>query len=272
MIVRRPLVLLYHRVAQLDDDPWQLAVTPRHFEQQLRVLKTFFRIVPLTQLVEDAQNGTVAITFDDGYADNLTIAAPILERHHAPATFFIATEPIRSQREFWWDELAQHATEYATEWAAMKRMSGDAREHAFASHTRVTRESHRPMTMDDLRRLASRRGVSIGSHGRTHACLAALDRDEQHREIAGSRAELQEWLQRDIDTFAYPFGRDEDYSAETVDVVREAGYRYAFRSGADVVRRGVDPLQVPRCYVRDWNAARFGRELLRWLNRADAAG
>jgi len=273
---RRPLVLLYHRVATLDDDRWHLAVSPKHFDQQMLVLRTCFRPTPLHAVLD--QRGAVAVTFDDGYSDNATSAAPILAKHRIPATFFITTEPVTTGREFWWDELAAlaDANDYSAKWQTMKRMNGGDRERALDELARArnlgrrTRGSHRPMTVDELRRLALMPQVEIGAHTRTHACLAALDADDERREIAGGRHELQELTQREVASFAYPFGGPEDYSERTVGVVRKAGFRFAFRSGAGVVRRDVDPMRIPRCYVRDWNGAAFAMQLLRWLTAADA--
>lgn len=107
--VRRPaLVLLYHRISEEKSDPWMLCVTPRHFAEHLDVLRYCgFRVAPLSELVTTSaeRRDTVAITFDDGYADNLYAAAPVLQKHEAPATFYIASGQIGHTTEFWWDEL-----------------------------------------------------------------------------------------------------------------------------------------------------------------------
>ena len=107
---RRALILLYHRVAEADSDPWGLAVSPAHFEEHLQVLERLGRMLSLKELAAALRNRTlprraVVITFDDGYADNLFNAKPLLEKYDAPATVFIATGYIGQSREFWWDEL-----------------------------------------------------------------------------------------------------------------------------------------------------------------------
>lgn len=104
------IVLAYHRVAQADRDPQSLCVQPDHFAEQLAALRKDFRIVPLRSLVHrlsagESVAGTAAITFDDGYADNLHNARPVLERLHAPATVFVTSDHIGNAAEFWWDEL-----------------------------------------------------------------------------------------------------------------------------------------------------------------------
>lgn len=104
------LILMYHRIAELENDPWQMSVNPSHFEEHLEVLKKYTQPLTLSQLAEmprprRADKHRVAITFDDGYDDNFIHARPILERNGIPATIFIASGGIDNEREFWWDEL-----------------------------------------------------------------------------------------------------------------------------------------------------------------------
>ncbi|PIG94115.1 polysaccharide deacetylase family protein [Gloeocapsopsis sp. IPPAS B-1203] len=104
------LILLYHRVAEVDSDPWSLCVTPQHFAEHLEVLQKYGCPMPLQQLTQNLQDGklthrSVSITFDDGYADNLHNAKPLLEGYDIPATVFLTSGYIGHEREFWWDEL-----------------------------------------------------------------------------------------------------------------------------------------------------------------------
>ncbi len=104
------VVLLYHRVAETVEDPWGNAVTPRRFDQQLEALAAEMRLCSLAELSAAAAGGSipdrsVAIVFDDGYADNLTNALPITERRQVPVTLFVATGFIGKQGPYWWDEL-----------------------------------------------------------------------------------------------------------------------------------------------------------------------
>jgi len=103
---------MYHRVASVSVDPWRLAVSAGHFEDQVRTLRQHADIVPLSQLRESLRQGrgsrpAVAITFDDGYTDNLEVAKPILEHYQSPATVFLATGFIGHRGAFWWDRLAE---------------------------------------------------------------------------------------------------------------------------------------------------------------------
>ena len=106
----RALILLYHRIGEAGSDPWQLAVTPQHFAEHLQVLRRFGRPLPLGKLSAALRHGglprrTVLVTFDDGYADNLLQAKPLLEKYDIPASVFITTEYTGADREFWWDDL-----------------------------------------------------------------------------------------------------------------------------------------------------------------------
>src|SRR5262249_43149366 len=100
-------ILLYHRVTRLDRDPQLLAVSPEHFAEHLDVLRRKANVVPLNKFRGEPRlpSRAIAITFDDGYADNFVEAKPILERKEVPATVFVVSGFLGSAREFWWDEL-----------------------------------------------------------------------------------------------------------------------------------------------------------------------
>jgi peptidoglycan/xylan/chitin deacetylase (PgdA/CDA1 family) len=107
----RPVVLMYHRVAEPAIDPWKLCVSPAHFREQVEALATWADVMPLRRLLDrspaaGAGRPAVAVTFDDGYVDNLEAARPVLVHAGVPATVFVATGYLGGARQFWWDELA----------------------------------------------------------------------------------------------------------------------------------------------------------------------
>jgi peptidoglycan/xylan/chitin deacetylase (PgdA/CDA1 family) len=109
-LVPGAIVLVYHRVAELASDPQLLSVTPRHFQEHLEILRRECRPTSLEAFGDVLRNRkvperTVVVTMDDGYADNLFAAKPMLESFDIPATVFIAAGYVGSRREFWWDEL-----------------------------------------------------------------------------------------------------------------------------------------------------------------------
>ena len=107
----KALILLYHRVAELKSDPQLLSVRPQRFAKQLEYLSRHYRVWSLKKLAQAIREEkclperVVAVTFDDGYADNWLNAKPLLEAYDTPATVFVTSGYIGQNREFWWDEL-----------------------------------------------------------------------------------------------------------------------------------------------------------------------
>jgi peptidoglycan/xylan/chitin deacetylase (PgdA/CDA1 family) len=111
VLQKKAMILVYHRVADANVDPWALSVSPVHFAQQLQVLKTIADPVSLRQLTSAKSDRElpprpVCITFDDGYADNLYAAKPAMETYRVPGTVFITPGYLGVPENLWWDELA----------------------------------------------------------------------------------------------------------------------------------------------------------------------
>jgi peptidoglycan/xylan/chitin deacetylase (PgdA/CDA1 family) len=108
----RPVILMYHRVGQVSPDPWRLAVQPANFNDQMQWLAQHRRVMSMQDFVDQHAAGTlpreaVAITFDDGYADNALEAQPVLKQVGLPATLFVVSGAIGRRQPFWWDTLAR---------------------------------------------------------------------------------------------------------------------------------------------------------------------
>lgn len=106
----RVAILMYHRVFEAPSDFWSICVSPKNFKEHLECLSGNFRVMTLRELMrclKDRQlpKRAVVLTFDDGYADNFLKAKPLLERYNTPATMFVSTGSLDTNREFWWDEL-----------------------------------------------------------------------------------------------------------------------------------------------------------------------
>ncbi len=106
----KAVVLMYHRVCDLETDPWGLAVSQNNFESQIELLTQNFKVLPVSDLAKQLNSGniqhkSVYVTFDDSYRDNYIYAKPTLEKYACPATFFVPTHFIGKQELFWWDEL-----------------------------------------------------------------------------------------------------------------------------------------------------------------------
>jgi len=108
----RPVILMYHRIAQETFDPWALAVAPAKFDEQLAWLAKHRTLLPLPEFAKLHDRGelpdeAVAVTFDDGYACTARVAAPLLDRHGVPATIFLPAGLIGRTHRFWWDKLGE---------------------------------------------------------------------------------------------------------------------------------------------------------------------
>ena len=275
-------ILMYHRINDTTFDPWRLSVSLANFEDHLRILSKQ-RVVPLSQI--ETEPGAVAITFDDGYCDFLQNALPLLEKYKVPATLFY---PVGASAglEFWWDRLEHHyrairaTAPHQVNRAAIAALGAKLRSlhpaevektlksfHAVHPPERQACESHRMLTVDELRRVAQSPFVEIGAHTCNHPCLPSLTREEQEQEIQTSKDWLEGVLDRPVTSFSYPYGAHDDI---TVEVVAGAAFKRACIVGGGLVRAGTDRLRLPRLMVRDFGRTGFRLQLscwraLRWL-------
>jgi peptidoglycan/xylan/chitin deacetylase (PgdA/CDA1 family) len=296
------LVLTYHRVTTLQSDSQLLAVTPEHFRVHLQFLKNKFPIVRFEDGWSNVKEPSIAITFDDGYADNVLEALPILEETGVPATFFVSTGAIGTDQEFWWDELERillgewafperfelHDSRFGRTWPTgtgaerhtlyeallllMKEVDALKREHwltqlkHWAGAGEEWREVNRAMTVGELQRLCQSRLSTIGAHAITHTPLSSLSIADQRKEIEESKKQLESWLGREVPVFSYPFGHRCDYTQETVALCREAGFVKAAANFPGQAHRWTDRYQIPRLVVRDWPVEVFAGHLKRfWI-------
>jgi peptidoglycan/xylan/chitin deacetylase (PgdA/CDA1 family) len=129
-----------------------------------------------------------------------------------------------------------------------------------------SRPTHRTVSANELVHLADGDLVEIGAHTMTHPSLAAHPAGKQREEIVNSKRRLEEYLGRPVTNFAFPFGTVNDYSQETLEIVREAGLSGNCTTTRGLVQRTSDPFQLPRVAVRDWDGDRFTWHLKDWLD------
>lgn len=261
-------------------------------------------MVPLSSSLQTLLAGgrlpprAVAVTFDDGYADNLTVAAPLLERLGLSATFFLVPGLLSGTAQAWWEVLGwaftratsdelrwedrQHRLETAAErWAAygavaeaLKRTSQRSRQDAVEELVgRLGPAGQRPgaeMFLDwsGARKLLER-GFEIGSHTCSHAILSQEDAADQAADLAGSRAELEGELQVEIDTLAYPNGTSRDYDEATLEATAGAGYAFAVTTVEGLTGPRTPRLEVRRSVLYPERGA---RDILASLRHAVPAG
>lgn len=212
-------ILMYHRVARLGAYD-QLTVTPERFAQQMEELARH-DVVSLRDGLQALAAGSLrkplfAVTFDDGYLDNLTEALPILQRWRIPATIFVTTQ--------FCDQALSHPR-YGDPGA--RRLHFD---------------------WDEARTLAQAPGITLGSHTLTHPYLPTLRDELAQQEIAESRAVIAAQLGQDVDYFCYPSG---DLSPRELLLVRKAGYAAAVSVAPGVNHPGTDRMQLRRTEITD---------------------
>ena len=292
-------VLIFHRVLPQPDPIFPGEVDAATFNAICQWIKSWCNVLPLDVATRQLQDRTlperaVAITFDDGYADNRTQAQPILARHGLSATFFIATDFLDGGR-MWNDTVIEsvrlcHAPQLDLRRIAKPDGSGDLGLHSIASATDkrsaigaiigqikylpvaqrhaltvqiadcagVQAPTDLMMTSRQVRELRQS-GMQIGAHTRSHPILATLSADAARAEIAESRLCLEQLLGERVGLFAYPNGKPgTDYSPESVQIVRELGFDAAVSTTWGAARSGTDPFQIPRFTPWDRSKLRFG--------------
>jgi peptidoglycan/xylan/chitin deacetylase (PgdA/CDA1 family) len=299
---RRLLVLGYHNI-----EPTYAfyGTTPeagrRGFERQVRFLRRWANVVPLRSALADLAAGrplpprAVALTFDDGYLDNATVAAPVLHAAGLPASFFLVPGFLSDTAPVWWEQLGwafAHATTPEVTWEGVRHdtASPGARQEAnyqVGDALKLLDAQDRLAAVAELRgRLAPegpplgrqfldwdeartflRLGHEIESHTCAHPILSRETGPAQSHELTASRRELAEHFQRPVDVLAYPNGRAQDYSETTVRLADEAGYAFAVTTRTALAGPGTAPLEVPRVLV---DAETDLREVLRKAARVVA--
>jgi peptidoglycan/xylan/chitin deacetylase (PgdA/CDA1 family) len=230
---------------------------------------------------------TVVITFDDGYADTLYEALPILQQYEIPATVFVTTGNLG--QEFWWDKLERlilmaetvplqlklNGRSYPTDnritllhhvyqmmWAAKPTQQQQWLKEIEREMTATAIATNRALTQNEIYQLTTEPLIEIGAHTVRHPVLSILNIHEQRCEIQESKEFLERMTERPIAGFSYPHG---DASPATRQLVQAVGFRYACASQNDIVRAATDPWQWPRFWARDEAGEQFSRWLLRWL-------
>lgn len=293
---RKLVILMFHRVLNTPDALRSDEFSVRDFERYCRILRRFFNVVSLSEGISKLSNGSlppraVSITFDDGYADNLHIAAPVLQQFSLPATVFVAAgfldggrmwndTVIESFRLFQGDSIDlrdlglgqfdlsgihERASAIGKVLLKMKYMPPAERDNcAMAIEDRVSSPlpTNLMLSTDELHRLASQ-GFEIGAHTVTHPILNSVDLETATEEIRAGRRYLENMLGEPVKLFAYPNGKPgKDYGAVHVDIVRAMGFLGGVSTLPGAASVDDDIHQLPR--YGPWVEG-SGRFLLRML-------
>ena len=228
-------IVAFHRVN--DDMPSDgLTCGAAKFDDFCRYFSARFRVIPLREQIAASRlgqetRGTLSITFDDGYLDNFQVAAPILQKYHLPATFFVTTGFLGTSIVAPWDA----ALPTAPRW----------------------------MDWTHVRGLASM-GFEIGCHSDTHLNLATSSPEDVRTDLLCSKEKLEREMGVTKLLFAYPFGGQEDISEAARKVVQDLGFECCAACHGGVNSRTADPYRLNRIGIAEWFATpqQFGLELL----------
>jgi len=278
--VNGAIILLYHSVPDASISGWidpANAMPPEHFEAQMCFLSRRRRVISMNELVDSIaararlEPGTVVITFDDGYRDNLEVAAPILDRYRLPATLYLATRAMDEGR-LWIDELyamfcrrSRHELTVGNERVDLSDNSARARAYHSLADTlsrcdlsgrrnllvKIEEQLHPTASpprlilnwneVRDLRQRYPR--IELGLHTSDHLDLVANE-STAREQIEQSMIDVERELNLRPRHFSFPYGR---FSAVSRDVVRSLGFQSAVVAGANCLIDGdSDPLALAR--------------------------
>jgi peptidoglycan/xylan/chitin deacetylase (PgdA/CDA1 family) len=292
-------VLLYHRV-HAEPDPFSVAfVPPSDFEQQIIFLKQHYNVLPLGELWRRVNEhslppNAVAITFDDGYADNYQLALPLLRKHAVPATLFLASAAAEGE-PLWYDKVlyafkvtkcrridfeplglsAAALTSVEARRAAAVCCLGRLRalperdrqqrqrELLAALRVRDFGELHGLMMGWQEARQLERGGFSVEAHTVNHPIMSRLTRAEAVEEVLSSKRAIEVELQKAVRFFAYPNGKHEDFTDDSKKVLRESGFQAAFTTAPKKNTAADDPYALGRATPWCSDVARFALQQAR---------
>lgn len=276
----RLFILEYHDIST-NGEEFEGTISQDRFRRHVKWLKQRFVISTLAEatvaLGSEArlEHDVLTVTFDDGYEGNHTGAWPVLESEGVPATVFLTTGFLDGE-ELWFDRAkrylsaAQDSPESLSEKvrATLVQLYGrwpQARDpeslvqmlkyltpekrlafvEELASLSLDPAPAARPLSWEQVRSM-QQGGIEFGGHTVTHPILSLLSRKSQEREILLSQKRIREKTGVSPKTFAYPNGSTKDFTDETVEIARRAGYQAACTTRKGSNRAGCDPMTLLR--------------------------
>lgn len=265
-------VLTFHGVCA-DDEPTGCLDHSLHqpvsiFRAVCEHLAEHCRVLPLEELARASRNretlpaGAVALTFDDGYASNYHLAYPILRRLKLPATIFLTTGFLDGEDGLWFqrvdralrggtrEELKATLAAFKALPDAQMRQELQKLESSIGGTAALRPEDvpavMRPLSWQQAREMRDSGLITFGGHTHTHPVLSRCTPEHQRREIEICRDRIQAELGEPPRTFAFPNGRKEDYTADTLDGLREAGFDLAWTMVNGRTTNASQVLELPR--------------------------
>lgn len=265
--VNAAAILMYHGVCDNSCLPGEVDFHLKipAFERHMRMLKRRYPVVPLETLLDRLERGErlrkeIVLTFDDGYRNNATLAHPVLARHGLPYTIYLSTAyiggeawlPLNELYGLWYFGRIDHRQVKELR----QRMRGLPASQAgeilrpispplTPAEREQARDSFQMLTWDEVRDLCAA-GVEFGSHTHTHCNMAAETPLDRESELRTARQRIAEETGKAPPTFAYPFGRPENWNEQTRQDVIHAGHRCAILAKGGLAAPGQDLFSLPR--------------------------
>jgi peptidoglycan/xylan/chitin deacetylase (PgdA/CDA1 family) len=284
------VILSYHSVVEeprLTDHILGISRARISFEAHMKTLARQFSPVTIQDVAEFAKSGcrlpprAVAVTFDDGFADNCEVALPILNRYSVPATFYIMVDAVENGRLPWYCRLryalnttkkhdwidaernvshslvspAERKAALTAAWEIGARLTGSVQQDFIRGieeslQIEPVKASHGFMMNWDQVRSLKKAGHTIGAHTISHPNLAQVSEGEARFEITECKKQLEEKIGEPIDHFSYPHpALNPQWSQQTLEITREAGFKSAALTTCGPVRAGDEPLALKRIYT-----------------------
>ncbi len=229
------------------------------FEKSVKWLKkNGFNIIDTNTLLkilqkkETAPQGTVWLSLDDGWKDNMTNVVPFAVKNSIPVTFFISTEPVESSGVFWWtlaEEFQNLLPEpYNKDLGGLWKIPENTRAKIIDELREKTRGKHsrEAMTIDDVKKIASYDFLTIGSHTVNHVITPNCMDEELRWELEESKKKLEGWTGKTVNTFCFP---NADFSGKEETFLRQSGYEMAVVAGNKFITPDTKIYSVPRFSV-----------------------
>jgi CelD/BcsL family acetyltransferase involved in cellulose biosynthesis/peptidoglycan/xylan/chitin deacetylase (PgdA/CDA1 family) len=290
-------ILYYHRIND-DRDPFFPATPVAQLERELRIVSRQYRIVSLAEAVRRLTDGgppgpVVVITFDDGYEDNYRVAYPILRKYGIPATIFLATGSIDSGEPLWFERLAlalkkckcasvelglavprrfplrndAERLRANDEIYTFLRQLPDADRRRYLDEILheldgldASERNGKMLNWDQIRFLKAN-GIGFGGHTVTHPFVSKLELECASWEASECKRRIEAETQEAVEFFAYPSGREVDFSEWNKQVIQNAGYRAAVSTLWGVNDPATDRLQLRRGQPWELSPAAFAAKL-----------
>ncbi|WP_199610387.1 polysaccharide deacetylase family protein [Flocculibacter collagenilyticus] len=290
-------ILIYHQVLEQPDNMRPTEPDAAVFRWQMSLVKRYFTPLSLTDAIQHLKNNTlpsnaICVTFDDGYENNLTVAQPILNELGIPATVYVATGFSQGENMFndriidligdlansqidltsirqgvvaldSWQARRATATSVIN---AVKYLPIEQRKQLINQLYQDNGKTEYPARMMSAEQVAelSALGVEIGAHTVEHPILKSLSIEQQQWQIEHSQHELEAWIKKPVNHFAYPNGKfGADYSLDTVKCVKSCNFHSAVTTHRGISQSGSDLFQLNRFTPWDKSPLKFHLRLVR---------